>query len=142
MCLSFTHELIITDTFAKVLETKCFRPACTSGVQQQESEALPASLFLTHHVDLQVNGEANVVGYIVLPHIHNVVHLVGNLPGGPFLIHAQAASAQSAARSGAKQPPYLSAHLRRLGCEGQPRSTGGTRQQESVTGEERTGNVS
>ena len=83
-----------------------------------------------------------MVGYVIFPHIHNVVHLVGNLSGGPFLIRAQAASAQSAARSGAKQPPYLSAHLRRLGCEGQPRSTGDTRQQESGTGEERTGNAS
>lgn len=83
-----------------------------------------------------------MVGYIVLPHIHNVVHLVGNLSGGSFLICAQAASTQSAARSRVKQPLYLSARLRRLGCGGQPRGTGDTQQQESVTGEERTGNAS
>lgn len=83
-----------------------------------------------------------MVGYVVLPHIHNVVHLVGNLSGGSFLIRAQAASAQSTARSRVKQPLYLSARLCRLGCRGQPRGTGDTQQQESVTGEERMGNAS
>lgn len=65
--LSSRHELIVTNTFLKVLERKNF-----SALQECDWESK------AHHMDLQVDGKANVVRHIILPHIHNVVHLVSN----------------------------------------------------------------
>lgn len=50
----------------------------------------------THHVDLQVNGEADVVGHVILSHVHNVVQLVGDLLGGFLFINDRPAPLQDA----------------------------------------------
>lgn len=52
----------------------------------------------TYHVDLQVDGETDVVRYIVLSHVHNVVHLVGNLLRGFLFINNYTASLQNTAK--------------------------------------------
>lgn len=47
-------------------------------------------------MDLQVDGEADVVGHVVLSHVHNVVQLVGNLLRGFLFIGDRPASLQDA----------------------------------------------
>lgn len=52
----------------------------------------------TYHVDLQVDGETDVVRYIILSHVHNVVHLVGNLLRSFLFINNYTASLQNTAK--------------------------------------------
>lgn len=52
----------------------------------------------THHVDLQVDGETDVVRHIILSHVHNVVHLVGNLLRRFLFINNYTAPLQNTAK--------------------------------------------
>lgn len=51
----------------------------------------------SYHVDLEVDGQANVVRHVVLSHVHDVVPLIGDALGRPvFARRGHAASRQSA----------------------------------------------
>lgn len=49
-------------------------------------------------MDLQVDGETDVVRHIILSHVHNVVHLVGNLLRRFLFINNYTASLQNTAK--------------------------------------------
>lgn len=75
----------------------------------------------THHVDLQVDGETDVVGHVVLPHVHDVVQLVSSLLRGFLFVEDHIAALQDTAN---RVP--LTQHTP-LGLQGRPASTRRTR---------------